>query len=294
MVGVGQSMYEIKKYIEHNILGTANLLDIIANKEHNIKKIVLASSNTIYGEGKSNCPKCGVVYPKLRTIKQLRERDWDINCPNCGVKVKPLLTDEMTRLNSSSIYAFSKQAQEKSTMLIANAYDINATVLRFFLVYGPRQALSNPYTGVCAIFGARLFKGKPPIIYEDGFQSRDFVNVKDACQALVLAMENKKANGEIFNVGFGMPITLNEIADIMIQKINPTIKPVYNQKYRIGDIRHSTADISKIKTKLGYNPTIKFKEGINELIEWIKPRVDIIQDSFHKANDELKEKGLLK
>ncbi len=294
MVGVGQSMYEIRKYIEHNILGTANLLDIIANKEHNVKKIILASSNTIYGEGKSNCPKCGVVYPKLRTIKQLKERDWDINCPNCGVKVKPLLTDEMTRLNSSSIYAFSKQAQEKATMLIGNTYGINTTVLRFFLVYGPRQALSNPYTGVCAIFGARLFKGKPPIIYEDGLQTRDFVNVKDACQALVLAMENKKSNGEIFNVGSGMPIKVKEIADIMIQKINPTIKPVYNGKYRIGDIRHCTADISKIKSKLGYKATIKFEEGINQLIEWIKPRVDIIQDSFQKANEELKAKGLLK
>ncbi|MBY9008350.1 MAG: GDP-mannose 4,6-dehydratase, partial [Candidatus Lokiarchaeota archaeon] len=168
------------------------------------------------------------------------------------------------------------------------------TVLRFFLVYGPRQALSNPYTGVCSIFSSRLFNNKPPIIFEDGLQSRDFVNVKDVCQALTLSMNKIEANGEIFNVASGEPITINEVANIITKKINPNLKPIYSKEYRIGDIRHCLADISKIKTKLGYTPTVSFKKGINDVIEWIKPQIGTITDDSQKAINELKEKGLLK
>ncbi len=294
MVGVGQSMYQIQKYVEHNILGTSNLLDIIANSEHNINKLVIASSNTVYGEGKSQCTKCGVVFPKLRTLEQLKNKDWELYCPKCGLKIKPLLTDEETPFNSSSIYALSKQAQEQTGLLIGDTYGINTTVLRFFLVYGPRQALSNPYTGVCSIFSSRLFNGKSPIIFEDGLQSRDFVNVKDVCQALTLSMNKNKAKGEIFNVASGDPITIKEVANIITKKINPKLKPIYNNEYRIGDIRHCLADISKIKQKLGYTPTVKFKDGIDEVLEWIKPQIGNIQDDSQKAINELKEKGLLK
>ena len=294
MVGVGQSMYQIQKYIEHNILGTSNLLDIIANCEHNIKKLVIASSNTVYGEGKSKCSKCGVIFPKLRTFKQLKNKDWEIHCPKCSSKVKPLLTDEETPFNSSSIYALTKQAQEQTGLLIGDTYGIDTTVLRFFLVYGPRQALSNPYTGVCSIFSSRLFNNKPPIIFEDGLQSRDFVNVKDVCQALTLSMNKIEANGEIFNVASGEPITINEVANIITKKINPNLKPIYSKEYRIGDIRHCLADISKIKTKLGYTPTVSFKKGINDVIEWIKPQIGTITDDSQKAINELKEKGLLR
>ena len=294
MVGVGQSMYQIQKYTEHNILGTSNLLDIIANCEHNINKLVIASSNTVYGEGKSKCTKCGVVFPKLRTLKQLKNKNWELTCPKCGSKVKPLLTDEETPFNSSSIYALSKQVQEQSGLLIGDTYGINTTVLRFFLVYGPRQALSNPYTGVCSIFSSRLYNGKPPIIFEDGLQSRDFVNVKDVCQALTLSMNKNEAKGEIFNVASGDPITIKEVANIITKKINPNLTPIYNQEYRIGDIRHCLADISKIKQKLGYTPTVKFEDGIDEVLEWIKPQIGNIQDDSQKAINELKEKGLLK
>ena len=294
MVGVGQSMYQIQKYTEHNILGTSNLLDIIANCEHNINKLVIASSNTVYGEGKSQCNKCGVVFPKLRNLEQLKTKEWELNCPKCGSQVKPLLTDEETPFNSSSIYALSKQVQEQSGLLIGDTYGINTTVLRFFLVYGPRQALSNPYTGVCSIFSSRLFNGKPPIIFEDGLQSRDFVNVKDVCQALTLSMNKNEAKGEIFNVASGDPITIKEVANIITKKINPKLKPIYNNELRIGDIRHCLADISKIKKKLGYTPTVKFKDGIDEVLEWIKPQIGNIQDDSQKAINELKEKGLLK
>ncbi|MFX1296904.1 MAG: NAD-dependent epimerase/dehydratase family protein [Promethearchaeota archaeon] len=294
MVGVGQSMYQIKKYINHNILGTANLLDIIANSEHNVEKLIITSSNTVYGEGKSKCNKCGIVIPKLRTSEQLKQRDWSVKCPKCGLKVETLLTDESTPFNPSSIYAFSKQAQEQTALLIGETFGINTTILRFFLVYGSRQALSNPYTGVCAIFCTRLFNGKPPIVYEDGLQSRDFVNVKDICQALILSMEKEAARNEIFNVGSGKPITIKEVAEVLTNKINPNLTPIYNHQYRIGDIRNCVADISKIKNKLGFTPLISFIKGIDDLIDWIKPQVSLIKDGTQKAIAELKEKGLLK
>jgi dTDP-L-rhamnose 4-epimerase len=294
MVGVGQSMYEIKNYVDNNILGTANLLDILINSEHNVKKLIIASSNTIYGEGKSKCDKCGIVFPKIRTLEQLKKKDWENKCPICDSKVETLLTDEDTPFNPSSIYALSKQSQEQMSLLIGNTYDINTTILRFFLVYGPRQSLSNPYTGVCAIFSSRLFNNLPPIVFEDGLQSRDFVNVQDICQALILAMEKPEACGEIFNVGSGMPITIKEVAEIISNKINPKLKPIYNDHFRVGDIRHCLADISKIKSKLGYKPMINFKEGIDELLQWIKPEVKRIPDNSQKALNELREKGLLK
>ncbi|MFX1303240.1 MAG: GDP-mannose 4,6-dehydratase [Promethearchaeota archaeon] len=294
IVGVSQSMYQVEKYIENNILGLANLLDILVNSKHNVKKVVIASSNTVYGEGRAQCNTCGVVFPRVRLQDQLERKDWELDCPYCRSKVKPLLTDENSPCNPSSIYAFSKQAQEKMSLMIGNTYGINTTVLRFFLVYGTRQALSNPYTGVCAIFSTKALYGKPPIIFEDGMQSRDFVNVKDVCQALILAMEKNAANGEIFNVGTGIPVTIKEVADLITEKINPELKPVYNQQYRIGDIRHSVADISKIKNKLGYSPTLTFKEGIDDLINWIKTQKNDIQKPSQKAIQELKEKGLLK
>ncbi len=294
MVGVSQSMYQIKKYIDNNILGVANLLDILANKNHSVEKVVIASSNTVYGEGKSKCGNCGIFFPKLRVNQQLEMKNWEINCPSCGQKSESILTDEIAPFNSSSIYALSKQVQEEMGLMIGSTYGINTTILRFFLVYGSRQAPSNPYTGVCSIFSSRLLRGKPPIIFEDGKQSRDFVNVDDVCQALLLSINKKEANGEIFNVGTGLPITIKEIAETITEKINPSLKPIYNTQYRVGDIRHCVADISKIKNKLGYKPSITFEKGIDEFIDWIRTQKDSIQKHSQKAMEELKEKGLLK
>ncbi|MBA7570753.1 dTDP-L-rhamnose 4-epimerase [subsurface metagenome] len=294
VVGVGQSMYQIRKYVETNILGTANLLDILVNCEHSIEKLIIASSNTVYGEGKAKCSHCGIVYPLLRNENQLIKKEWEIKCPDCGLEIKPVLTDENNPFNSSSIYALSKQSQEHMSLLIGKTYGLNTTVLRFFLVYGPRQALSNPYTGVCSIFSTRLLNEKPVIVFEDGLQSRDFVHVSDICQALVLAMENDSANGEIFNVGTGMPTTIKEVAEIITEKINPSLNPLFTHQYRIGDIRHCVANISKIKNKLGYKPNTNFKEGIDDLINWIRNKEFQIKDKSQNAIDELKEKGLLK
>ena len=294
-VGVGQSMYEISKYIKNNILGTANLLDILVNSDHKVKKVIIASSNTIYGEGKYECDNCGTVYPDLRPLRQLKKKEWEVKCPTCDEFVKPLLTDEETPFNSSSIYALSKQVQEQMDMMICNTYGINTTALRFFLVYGPRQSLSNPYTGVCAIFSSRLFSGKNPLVFEDGLQTRDFVNVKDICQALILAMEKNSANGEVFNVGSGKSITIKRVAEILSEKINPELSPVYNNQYRVGDIRHCVADISKIKNQLGYDPKIDFEDGIDDLINWIKNNeLNYSDNEEERAFTELKKKGLLK
>jgi len=293
-VGVGQSMYQISDYVENNILGIANLFNILVNSDHNVKKVVIASSNTVYGEGKSSCAKCGIVIPKLRNINQLKNKDWELNCPICGDKLESFLTDEKTRYNPSSIYALSKQVQEEMSVMIGKTFGIDIAILRFFLVYGTRQALSNPYTGVFAIFCSRLLNGKHPIVFEDGLQSRDFVNVKDVCQALLLAMKSNAANGEIFNVGSGIPLNIKSIAEIMTEEINPKLKPIYNQQYRVGDIRHSVADISKITSKLGYIPKISFNQGIEEYINWIKTQENKIEDKTESALLELKEKGLLK
>ena len=293
-VGVGQSMYQISDYIDSNILGTANLFNILVNSEHNVKKVVIASSNTVYGEGKASCEKCGIVLPKLREVNQLINKEWKLKCSKCGSSLKTLFTDETTLSNPSSIYALSKRVQEEMGLMIGNTYGIDLAIMRFFLVYGPRQALSNPYTGVFAIFCTRLLNGKPPIIYEDGLQSRDFVNVKDVCQALLLAMNSPVANGEIFNVGTGIPLTIKKVAEYFTEKINPKLKPSYSQQYRVGDIRHCIADISKIKEKLGYEPKISFEKGIEEYINWIKTQRNDIQDKTEEALMELKEKGLLK
>jgi dTDP-L-rhamnose 4-epimerase len=292
-VGVGQSMYQINEYVDDNILGMANLLNILVNSEHNVKKVIIASSNTVYGEGKSRCGNCGVFYPNLRLVNQLKERNWEINCPQCGVKAKPLLTDEKAPYNSSSIYALTKQVQEEMCLMISKTYGINITILRLFLVYGPGQALSNPYTGVCSIFSTRLLNGNHPIIFEDGLQSRDFVNVMDVCQAISLSMNSNLANDEVFNVGTGIPITIKEVAETITRKINPKLKPSYNQQYRVGDVRHCVADISKIKNKLGYEPKVSFNQGIEEYLKWIKTQGGSVQDKTEKAFKELKNKNLL-
>ena len=292
-VGVGQSMYQIAKYIEYNTMGTANLLDILVNKEHNVKKLIVASSMSIYGEGKYKCESCGYMYPKLREIKDLKSGFWEFKCKSCGKQLTPLPTDEKKPLDSTSIYAMSKKDQEQMSLLIGETYGIDTTALRLFNVYGSRQALSNPYTGVCAIFCSNLLCKNPPLIFEDGLQSRDFVNVKDICQSLILSMEKSQAKGEIFNVGTGEPITIKTIAEILTQKINPEKKPIITNKYRPGDIRHCYSDITKIKQKLGYKPKISFENGIEELIQWVKSQVGKVEDKSRKAFEELKRRGLI-
>jgi len=290
MVGVGQSMYQVEKYMDVNTMGTAKLLDILANEEHDVKKLIVASSMSIYGEGKYECSECGILYPPLRSEAQLKKREWEMKCPSCGNVVKPVPTDEDKPLQPTSIYAISKKDQEEMCLAVGRAYGIPTVALRYFNIYGPRQALSNPYTGVCAIFSSRIKNNNPPIIFEDGLQTRDFISVHDIVKANILFMKKSRADYEMYNVGTGKPVSILDIANTLSKLYGKALKPEIVNKYRSGDIRHCFADISKIK-KLGFEPAVSFKEGMQELVEWGKTQ--IAEDKSETAYQELKERGLV-
>lgn len=291
-VGVGQSMYQIIGYVNTNILGTANLLQILVNSKHKVKKLIVASSMSIYGEGSYNCKKCGLVFPTLRDSRQLRKRDWELKCPLCRKAVTSFSTNENKPLFPTSIYAINKRDQEEMCLRIGRAYNIPTVALRYFNVYGPRQALSNPYTGVAAIFSGCILNGNSPIIFEDGLQSRDFIHVSDIVQANMLALEKKEADYQVFNVGIGRKLTVLDIADALIKKLNPKIKPIIVNKFREGDIRHCYSDISKIEKILGFKPKVSFESGIDDLIEWV--RKQLVTHKVPKAISELRARGLIR
>ena len=291
-VGVGQSMYEIHRYVEANTLGGATLLDILANERHEVKKLIVASSMSIYGEGKYECDACGVGYPQLRSEEQLEARQWEMRCPSCAGEMRPLPTDESKPLHPSSIYAVTKRDHEEMFLCCGRAYGIPAVALRYFNVYGPRQALSNPYTGVAAIFSSRLLNGEPPVIYEDGLQSRDLVHVTDVVRASLLAMESPEADYEVFNVGTGRPLTILAIAQMLIDSLaDGHVEPQIVGRYRRGDIRHCFADIGKIRDKLGFVPQVDFEDGVSDLIAWVTEQE--VADKFHLVDRELKDKELI-
>jgi len=269
-VGVGQSMYEITRYVRANDLGTAVLLEAIVKRRPQVRKLVVASSMSIYGEGAYSCDSCGPVQPKLRPLSQLLERNWELECPQCNSEAKPVPTNEDKPLYPSSVYAISKQDQEQFCLVVGRAYDIPVVALRYFNVYGPRQALSNPYTGVCAIFSGRLLNDQPPAIFEDGKQTRDFVHVSDIVQANLLALETDNADYQALNIGTGDSISISEIAAMLARGLNKDIAPEITGKYREGDIRHCVADISRARTLLGYEPKVKLADGIPELLEWVR------------------------
>lgn len=292
-VGVGQSMYKIEHYTDVNIKGTATLLDIIVNENIDIEKLVVASSMSIYGEGEYYCPACGEAkHPILRSRQQLRRKGWEFRCEICNSFLEPKATSESKPLNSTSVYAISKRVQEEMCLMVGRTYDIPTVALRYFNVYGPRQSLNNPYTGVCAIFSSRIKNGNSPLIFEDGNQTRDFIHVHDIALANQLVIETPKADMEVFNVGSGSPRSIKEVAELLIHLYqNKTLIPKVVEKYREGDIRHCYADISKIK-QIGFEPQIKFEEGMKQLVEWGKRQES--KDKFETAKFELEEKGLLK
>ncbi len=291
MVGVGQSMYQVRRYVAANTLGTANLLDILVNTNHDVKKILVAASMSSYGEGSYECKDCGVVYPKLRTEQQMAKHDWEIRCTECGKVTKPIPTKETKPLESNSIYAITKKDQEEMFLNIGKTYGLPAVALRYFNVYGPRQSLNNPYTGVAAIFMTRIKNDNSPVVFEDGLQTRDFVNVKDIAAANISAMKSKNADFEVFNVGGENPRTIKEIAEVIARLYGKDIKPTIVNKFRKGDVRHCFADISKIKNGLGWKPSVSFEQGMLELIRWAETEESV--DMVDKATNELKERGLV-
>ncbi|MCB0253747.1 MAG: SDR family NAD(P)-dependent oxidoreductase [Anaerolineae bacterium] len=292
MVGVGQSMYQIERYVDVNTHGTAILLDILANASSirdQLRKLVVASSMSIYGEGSYKCPTHGPSYPRLRSDMQLAQHNWELYCPTCGQHLAAHPTNEDKPLHPTSVYAISKKDQEELCLTIGRTYDIPTVALRYFNVYGTRQALSNPYTGVAAIFCSRLLNNKPPVIFEDGHQSRDFVHVSDIVQANLLAMEEDAANFSVFNVGSGRSLTIREVATTLAQHLGSNAAPEIVKKFRAGDIRHCFADISRIET-LGFQPKVQLEDGISELTGWV--RSQSIVDRFDNARQEMASRGL--
>ena len=292
-VGVGQSMYQIEKYVDHNTRGTATLLDVLVNKENDVKKLIVASSMSIYGEGKYHCEKCGVSrYPELRGEEQMRNKAWDPPCPECRTPLKPVPTDEDKPLMPTSIYALSKRHQEEMCLLTGKTYDIPTVALRYFNVYGPRQSLNNPYTGVCAIFTSRILNNNPPYVFEDGKQTRDFIHVKDVAKANLQALECNSADYMTVNVGTGKPLSIRKLAEILIELYGNKLQPYISRKYRKGDIRHCYADTQRMHKLLNFKPTTNLRDGLTELTEWAKAHRWGAIDLFDKALDELTSRQL--
>jgi dTDP-L-rhamnose 4-epimerase len=294
MVGVGQSMYQVRRYTDVNAMGMATLLEALVESRGRVRKVVVASSMSIYGEGAYRCSACGPVYPRLRSTEQLSAADWEVHCPTCGLSVEPVPTPEDKPLYPSSIYAINKRDHEEMTLAFGQAYDIPAVALRFFNIYGSRQALSNPYTGVAAIFCGRMLTGQVPVIYEDGRQLRDFVHVSDIVQALALAMDSTAADGQVFNVGTGEPVSILEVASLLARELGWSGEFEIRQKFRAGDIRHCFADISRIRSLLGYSPRKSFASGVPELVAWVANQQGLTVASSAQADRELERYGLLR
>lgn len=267
-VGVAQSNYEIKKYTDVNVAATADLLDIVVNSKFPIKKIISVASMTGYGEGNYLCKTCGIVRPPTRSQKQLAKKQWELFCPNCKKPVKPVPTDEKAQEYPNSIYAITKKAQTDMLMTVGQIYQIPTVLLKLFNVYGPRQSLSNPYTGVTAIFTSRIKNNQPALLYEDGLQTRDFVSVHDVVRALVLALETDKADYETVNIGSGIPIPIKEIAETLARELRKPGLVEITGKARVNDTRHCFADISKAEKLLAWKPQIRLRDGIRELVGW--------------------------
>lgn len=289
-VGVGQSMYQIADYTAVNTLGTAHLLQSLVDDRGSVQKLIVASSMSIYGEGRYARPDGREPRGSLRPADQLRAQQWEPRDVD-GTELRPLPTDEGKPLDPTSIYALTKADQEKMVLQIGAAYGIPSVALRFFNIYGPRQALSNPYTGVAAIFSARLLNGQPPLIFEDGGQRRDFVSVHDIVQALLLAANEEAAAGKAFNVGSGRGVSVREVADTLARVLGSDVQAQVTGKYRVGDIRHCFGDISLAREVLGYEPRVTFEQGMEELVAWLREQ-DRPRDGVEAHAAELAARGL--
>jgi dTDP-L-rhamnose 4-epimerase len=290
-VGVGQSMYEIERYTSVNAIGAAVVLEEAIGVRERLEKLVVASSMSIYGEGLYRCPAEGTEHaPPPRGDAQLERREWEVACPSCGAPLEPLPTPESKPLAPASIYAIGKRDHEEMTLVWGRAYGVPATALRFFNVYGPRQALSNPYTGVAAIFASRLLNGRPPVIFEDGGQSRDFVHVSDIVEGVVAALEPGHGDGEAINLGTGAFTSVRDVAEVLGRELGVELAPEIRESFRAGDIRHCVADVGRARELLGYAPRVRFADGMRELAGWLTSQE--ADDRVDEATSALVERGL--
>ena len=285
--GTGQSMYEINKYIDVNIKGTSNLLDILTNEEHQVKKIVVAASRAIYGEGMYECSKHGIVYPIERTDEDMKKGDFEVKCPTCHENVKLLATTEETKIHPTSIYGITKQMQEDMCMVVGKSLGIPVVAYRYQNVYGPGQSLKNPYTGILSIFSTIIKNNNSINIFEDGKESRDFVYIDDIVEATVLGIEKDEANFESFNVGTGVCTNVIEVANTLKSKYESNTEISISGNYRLGDIRHNYADLTKINDKLGFVPSIDFETGIGRFVDWVNQQ-EVVEDNYEKSIAEMK------
>ncbi len=290
--GTGQSMYAIQNYCDVNVGGTALLLDILANSPNQVSKVVVASSRSIYGEGKYENDENSYVYPSHRVGEDMDNGCFEVTYSGTS-NLKVVATDEDSKIHPSSVYGISKQVQEQLVMTVCPSIGKAGVALRYQNVYGPGQSLKNPYTGILSIFSTSIRNGNGINIFEDGKESRDFVYISDVVEATILAIEKPEANNEVFNVGTGIATTVVDVAEGLTEAYGIKVPIQISGNYRLGDIRHNFADLSKIKQRLGFEPKISFSEGLSRFTKWVKTQ-DIAADTYMKSIEEMKAKGLYK
>ncbi len=290
--GTGQSMYEIQKYVDVNVNGTAIMLDLLANTAHQVKKVVIASSRSIYGEGKYINERGESVYPKHRTSDYMDKGDFEVKFSG-SKKLTLVGTDEDSKIHPSSVYGITKQNQEQMIMTVCPTIGIAPVAFRYQNVYGPGQSLKNPYTGILSIFSTQIKNGNGINIFEDGKETRDFVYIEDVVDATILGIEKEEANNEVFNVGTGVATDVISVATNLIKNYGVDVPVAVSGNYRLGDIRHNYADLTKINFKLGFIPKYSFEEGLKQFTNWVNTQ-EIEKDNYQKSIDEMKAKGLYK
>lgn len=291
--GTGQSMYQIEKYVQVNCGGTALMLDILSNEKHSVKKVVVASSRAIYGEGKYYSKKFGFIYPTARDNIQMAKGQFEPLCCITKVPLSMLSTDEDSKIHPSSIYGITKSTQEQMVHVVCKSLGISSIALRYQNVYGPGQSLSNPYTGILSVFSTRILNNNHIEIFEDGKQSRDFVFIDDVVEATVLAIKDDSIKSCSLNIGTGDSTSVLKIGKLLKKLFNSEVNINISKQYRIGDIRHNKADIKKARELIGFKPKVSFEFGIKKFVEWVNSQ-EICFDNYDKSINEMKNKGLMK
>ncbi len=291
--GTGQSMYEVHRYADVNIGGTAHLLDYLVNARHSVEKVIVASSRAVYGEGKYRCSEHGTLWPGARKEAALLQGYFEPRCPLCGVPLVSVPTDEDSPLQPTSVYGITKQNQEQMVMQVCRSVGIPAVVFRYQNVYGPGQSLRNPYTGILSVFSTLIRNGQPLTVFEDGLESRDFVYIDDVVAATVLGIRKSEADHEIFNVGSGTATTVLEVTKLMKAHYRADVPVNVSGGFRLGDIRHNTADLSHIGQKLGFSPQTDFYTGSGRFATWVKAQC-IEEDRYEASIHEMEKRGLFK
>jgi dTDP-L-rhamnose 4-epimerase len=290
--GTGQSMYEIDHYYKINVQGTAILANILVNHKHSVRKIILASSRALYGEGKYKSDTLGIQYPDMRNAEQMNKGIFDLLSHDTNAVMHLMPTDENSMLHPSSMYGLTKLAQEQLLMLLSKQLNITCIALRFQNVYGPGQSLYNPYTGLLAVFSTRIRNNNPLDIYEDGKETRDFVYIDDVIDSIKLALLSEKSTSEILNVGSGVGTSILKVAELMCSYFGKKVPIIIGGKFRVGDIRHNYANISKIQQTLGFSPKVNFETGLLNFVNWVQEQ-DLVEDKYEASVNEMKMKKIM-